>query len=218
MKVLELDLKVRIAEKLLNKIEVITSDFNMEVSGFLIGKIKDDRIIIKDIIFPKQVVTGDSVDIEAKDILPLRNDPRWNNVLGLWHSHCHMTPFFSGSEGDESHIKFISDAKDVSVFIVSAFNQNRHQHLVRVEIKKPFKMSIEEVPLIVIKKHNNQAGILREIKSYTSVKKIEPVQTPNVGLFYPQPRYLSDFPFPDNQSSKAKLEKEFWEAYYDREK
>ena len=89
MKVLELDLKVRIAEKLLNKIEVITSDFNMEVSGFLIGKIKDDRIIIKDIIFPKQVVTGDSVDIEAKDILPLRNDPRWNNVLGLWHSHCH---------------------------------------------------------------------------------------------------------------------------------
>ena len=166
-----IDIKVKIEEKLLRKLEVIVSDFHLEVSGFLIGSFKDNNIILNDIIFPKQEVSGASVDIKPEDVLPLRNDKRWKDVIGLWHSHCNMQTFWSGGEGDESHIKFLSQAKNVTVFIVSSFNQDKYNHLVRVEIQKPIKISIDEIPLNVIYNHNNKENILKEVKDVIVKKK-----------------------------------------------
>ena len=114
--------KVSITEDVLRKIEVITSDFKEEFSGFLIGKINHSSIEINDIIFPKQTIGATSVDIDAKDVLELRKDKRWKDLLGMWHSHVSMGTFWSSGEGDESHIKFLSQEKECSLFIVSSFS------------------------------------------------------------------------------------------------
>ena len=164
---------VKIKEDILRKIEVIVSEFPQELSGFLIGKFKDENIFIEDIIFPKQTVSGASVDIDAKDVIPLRNDPRWKKLLGLWHSHVSMGTFWSGGEGDESHIRFLSQDKPLSVFIVSSFKSNEFEHKVRVEISSPVKITFDNIPLNVIRNSNNSLKILNEIKGL--IKKAKPI-------------------------------------------
>lgn len=163
---------VHIKESLLRKIEVIVSEFKSEIGGFLIGKIKDNSIEITDIIFPKQTVGATSVDIDAEDVIPLRKDPRWKDLLGFWHSHLSMGTFWSGQGGDESHIRFLSQDKDISVFIVSSHNNNStYEHKVRVEISRPFKISFDNVPLNVIRNNINITNILNEIKQYIKQPK-----------------------------------------------
>ena len=161
----KINFKVKIKYDILSKIEVIVSGFHSELSGFLIGKVKDDLITIEDIIFPKQTVSGASVDIDAKDVIPLRNDPRWKNMLGLWHSHVSMGTFWSQGEGDESHIRFLSQDKDLTVFIVSSYNNNTFDHKVRVEIRSPVKVTFDNIPLNVIRNSNNSLKILQKYNS-----------------------------------------------------
>jgi len=135
---------VNIPDALIRKLEVIVSEFKSELGGFIIGKVNEDSIDINDIIFPNQTVGSTSVDIDAKDVLKLRNDSRWKDLLGFWHSHLTMGTFFSsGNNGDESHIRFLSQDKHLSVFIVSSHKDYVFDHKVRVEVSKPIKITFD---------------------------------------------------------------------------
>ena len=167
----KVNFSVNIKEPLLRKIEVIVSEFKSEIGGFIIGKVKGESIEITDIIFPKQIVSGSSVDIDPKDVLPLRNDPRWKDLLGFWHSHVNIGTFWSqGQDGDESHIRFLSQDKDISLFMVSSYN-NHFEHKVRLKISKPLKMSFDDIPLNIIKDNVDNSKILNEIKQYIKKPK-----------------------------------------------
>ncbi len=173
--------KVKIEDKVLKKMEVITSDYQNELAGFLFGSVSDGEIVIKDIVFPPQEVSPTSVDIEDKDVLKLRrNNPNWKNLLGMWHSHGNMTSFWSGGDGDESHIKFLSSDKDITVFIVSSHNNSSYHHKTRVEISKPFKMSFDNIPLEVTSSDAYKFQILKSIKKIIRKPKKESIKIEEV--------------------------------------
>ena len=166
--------KLTIKEEVLKKMEVITSEYHNELAGLLFGTISKDEININDIIFPPQVVGAGSVDIDEKDILKIRKDnPNWKNFIGLWHSHRSMGTFWSGGEGDESHIKFLSNGKDISVFIVSSFKDNKYEHKTKVEIKTPLEITFDDIPLVTNCSKDYKDKILSEIKNIIRMPKKE---------------------------------------------
>ena len=173
--IIKSDVRINIEKKILDKIEVIVEHFDKEFGGLLVGEVKDGDIVINNIIFPKQEVSGASVDIDSKDLIQTRKQYKdiWGNILGFWHSHLSMGTFWSGTRGnnncngDEQHIHIISHAKEFSVFIVSSKHNGDFDHRVRLEITKPFKMSLDNLTLYVIDdaKESIKEEVLKEVKS-----------------------------------------------------
>ena len=161
---MEYKLKVNIKEEVLDKIKTITYELKDEFAGFLFGEVKGGIITINDIQFPKQQVTGGSVDLDMPSVLEMRkNNPNWDKLLGLWHSHGNLSAFFSAGEGDESHIKFISNGKDLTLFIVTSYLNNTFSYKCRVELKKPIHLTIDDVEMYVNRNGKNNKFI-EEIK------------------------------------------------------
>ena len=160
------ELSLLIKEDVLEKIEQITRELKSEFGGLLFGFTQDNNIIIDDIKFPLQEVSSSSVDFDEKSILKIRKESKdWDKFLGMWHSHNSMGAFFSqGFEADDSHIEFISNGKDITVFIVSSYKNKSFEYKCRVEIRKPFKLSIDDIDLEVLKEEGKTNDFIDSIK------------------------------------------------------
>jgi len=160
---IEIDVKVYINKKLMNKLEIISTEFDKELGGLLLGKTTEEGILIESIIFPKQTVTGGSVDMDAKDLVEARKQfaKDWGRIIGYWHSHNTLGAFWSAGD-EQEHIRLMGKERDFCVFIVSS----KDKHRVRLDVNKPFKMTLDNLPLYIISKDRDKLkdAVLKEIK------------------------------------------------------
>ena len=136
--------KVNITPSLLIKLDLLSSQYETEIGGYLIGESKNGELILNDILLPDQIVTHASVTISGRDqvmLLKRYGAEKMKKIVGHWHSHAKMGCFWSGT--DANNMNNIMEYKDFFVFIVSS-NKN---HLCRLCIKKPVTLEFENVPI-----------------------------------------------------------------------
>jgi hypothetical protein len=137
-----------LSQDLKTKIDYLSTTFEPEVAGWLVGEVKADYIYLDDILIPKQEVSGGSVDINPSAGVELVKEfkDKCKNILGHWHSHCpngHL--FWSGT--DETNISQIIEPRKFFIFIVSAGGKD----LVRLESKKPFRISLDNMSYTILR-------------------------------------------------------------------
>jgi len=142
----EIKLKVVMSKKFDEITKWFTNNYKNEVAGFITGGIKDGVIMIDDLLIPEQEVGGATVDMSGKSQIALRKEygKKCEKIIGEWHSHCKMGVHWSCTDEDEMITPY-ADVRDFSVFVVS----NEKEHRVRVEIRKPLWISVDEVEYVV---------------------------------------------------------------------
>ena len=66
-------IKINIAPVLLAKLNVLSSEYSVEVGGYLTGEVKHNEIYLKDLLIPNQQISSGSVHISPNDQVALRN-------------------------------------------------------------------------------------------------------------------------------------------------
>ena len=164
----ECDIHIYLDKKLDMKLKYLSSEFPKEVGGWLVGEFKDDGIYIEDLLMPEQEVSGSSVDINpsAGPKLMKEYKDKCKKIIGHWHSHVSMGCFWSAT--DETNMAGIMEPREKYVFIVSS----KGEHLIRIETKVPFRMSINKIGYEVIDEEYDKIGVKmdKELKK----KIIEP--------------------------------------------
>ena len=159
--------KVVMSRKFKDIIDWMSSNYDKEIGGFIIGKIEDDMLLLEDLIFPEQEADKGGIDFSTTQISGLmREHPEeCNRIMGEWHSHNTMGCFWSGV--DEGLINSFSEHRKLTVYIVSS----KGKHLVRVEYREPFiTFSLNDIGFCVI-----NHDIENEMKEIIESKVKEPV-------------------------------------------
>jgi len=127
---------IHIAPTLKAKMDILSSEYNCEIAGYLLGDIVDGVIYLKDLLIPEQAVNSVRAEISGEEQVKLRQKyglKKMQQIIGLWHSHHTMGADFS--ETDEINMAKTMEYKDLAVFIVSS----NKKHAVRVYTNNPFK-------------------------------------------------------------------------------
>lgn len=134
--------KVEMSKKLNDKIEWLTNNYDNEIGAWLIGEITNEKIIIEDFLIPNQEVGTVSVDTSGKALVELRKEygDKCKKIIGHFHSHNTMSADWSFT--DEDFIKEFTAPREKAVFIVSS---QKDKHRIRLELTKPFKISLDEL-------------------------------------------------------------------------
>lgn len=165
---IETEPKIILRQSLKEKLDWFSWYYEQEIGGFLTGEIKDGVIILDDVLIPHQEANGGMVNIDGKGQIALRKEfgDKCERILGEWHSHHSLGCFWSGD--DEKVIEDFSKPRDTTLFIVSS----KGEHLVRIEVTKPFKVSINKVNYFVEKDLNSElAKQLTELINTKVTKK-----------------------------------------------
>ena len=157
----DLKLKVIMKKDFHDKINWFRLNHEKEIGGFIVGEMKDGEIVLEELLIPEQEVGFAVVNMEGKRLVKLRQEygDKCKKILGEWHSHNTMLASWSGVDEDD-FIKPFSEHRDISIFVVSGSNG----HLVRLEIRKPFFMSIDKIPYRVEENSKIKKWCEREIK------------------------------------------------------
>ncbi len=136
-------MKINITSNLLTKLNVLSSEYNIEVGGYLIGEIRAGEIYLQDILIPNQLITGVQVHIRPIDQIDLlkRYGDKCKKVIGKFHSHHSMGVFWSPT--DDNDIKEIMEYKDFYVFMVGSLGH----YSIKVCVRRPFKYEINDAKL-----------------------------------------------------------------------
>ena len=137
-------MKVNITAELKEKLNILSTEYAVELSGFLLGDIRDKEIYLYDIIIPNQTITSSTFEISpAQQIEMLKKYGRkkCKKIIGVWHSHCSMGCFWSAIDLDNIRNMMIN--RDLFVFIVSS----KGEHLIKVCIRSPIDYDIDEANL-----------------------------------------------------------------------
>lgn len=172
-------IKIFITPTLLSKLDILSSDYSIEIGGYLIGEIKNKSVYLKDILFPTQAISLTHVDISPTDQLELRSKygvEKVKQIIGHWHSHHSMGAFFSGTDNTQHQNGM--QYRDFFVYIVSS--QGRHK--AKVCISNPICVEIESCQLVVWSKtlemmKNRVNRIIKEQQSSLSEWKNEESDT-----------------------------------------
>jgi hypothetical protein len=139
-----------------------------EITGFGLAEIIKDgnAVLITDIFIIPQKVSPASADVDPRDIADFLEefikegkDPA--NIRVWWHSHPFSHhPHYSGI--DETTMKTINSNVDWFVYILGGDNG---EYNVRVDILKPFKLSLENLGLeIFVPTENMIKELEKEVK------------------------------------------------------
>jgi hypothetical protein len=128
-------------EKFKEKIDWISNFYDKEVNGFITGVIGDGEIILEDVLFPYQESGSGSAEVTGANLVKMRKEykDKCKKIIGEWHSHHSMGAFWSGD--DDKVIEDFAEPRETTIFIVSS----KGHHLVRLEMRKPFKLSINNL-------------------------------------------------------------------------
>lgn len=166
----EQNFEILISKELEDKINWLVNNYDKEIGAWLIGEITNERIIIEDFLIPNQEVSGASVDTSRKALVELRKEygDKCRRIIGHWHSHNTMGA--SWSTTDEDFMKEFIAPRERAVFIVSS---QQDKHKVRLELTKPFKMSLDELEYKIPYEDSTIGNKLKEIisKKCTESKK-----------------------------------------------
>lgn len=169
---IEFDVNIVMKETFKEKVDWFSSNYENEIAGFIIGEINEEGIILEDLLIPEQEVGTASISLKGKDLVKLRKEygDKCKKIIGEWHSHNDMGCMWSYTD-EEDFIKPFSEPREVTIFVVSS----KGEHLIRMEIRKPFFMSLDKLSYVVESKENDklQKQLEREIKK--KVKEAEEV-------------------------------------------
>lgn len=142
----ECNIEIVFTKKFKEMMDYFSLNYDKEIAGFIIGEIKDGKIRAEELIFPEQKADSGSVDFSGASLVKLRQTEgdKCLKIIGEWHSHNTMGCFWSSTDVKE-FIEPFSRTRDISLFIVSS----KGDDLVRIEMNKPFKMSIDKVSYYV---------------------------------------------------------------------
>jgi len=157
---METNIKVILKSKFKSKIDWLSSNYSNEIAGFIAGTIKDNQIIVEDLLIPAQEVGTSSIEMNGKQISLLRKEygKACEKIIGEWHSHCDMSCFWSVT--DDDFINQYMEPRKIGIFIVSA----KARHLIRIEVREPFGISIDKVPYSVEYDDNLNKSLKKEIE------------------------------------------------------
>lgn len=143
-----------------------------EISGLGTVEKQGNNFLITDVFLFQQVVTNASTDLDQRNIGKLitnliREGKDPSKIKLWWHSHADMEPFWSMI--DESTIAGLENA-----FMISVVGSKSGEFRCRIDLYSPFRMTVIDLPLIIIFPENPQLKekCLTEIK--IKVKKIVP--------------------------------------------
>lgn len=141
----EAKINIVMSKKFKDMIDWLNLNYEDEIGGFITGKIDRTGIYIDDLLFPEQETSGASVDFSPKQLVGLRKEygDRCLEIIGEWHSHNTMGAFWSIT--DDGFIESFSEKRPISVWIVSG----KGEHLVRVEVREPFYLSVNRLGFVV---------------------------------------------------------------------
>lgn len=136
-------MKVNITASLMAKMNVLSSEYNIEVGGYLTGKIKNGEIFLDDLLIPNQRISAASVDINTNSQVEMfrKYGARCKKIIGHFHSHHSMGCFWSAI--DLNNMNNIMGYKDLFVFIVSS----KGNHKVKVCMKNPLTLEFDDCDL-----------------------------------------------------------------------
>ena len=140
-------MKLYITPTLKTKLDILSSEYQIEIGGYLTGKIRDGDIYLDDLLIPTgQNVSSAHVEINTSDqvnMLKKYGPAKCQTIIGHWHSHHNMGCFWSGQ--DISNMINIMSYKQLYVFVVSS-NKN---HLVKVCLRNPISLDLNNVDFVI---------------------------------------------------------------------
>ena len=141
----------------------LSREFEKEVAGWLTGEVKEDGIYLEDLLIPEQEVGYTSVDIETGAGVKLVKEfgKKCSKIIGHWHSHCNMG--CSWSSTDDINMEQIIKPRKFFVFIVT---NSKGEYLIRLETKKPFRITADNLHYIIYSENVNKIreGLREELK------------------------------------------------------
>lgn len=166
----EVQIKVLMKRALKDKIDWFVNNYDKEIAGWLTGTIEGDSIILEDLLIPNQEADAGGVEMTGKQIVELRKEygDECTRIKGEWHSHNTMRAFWSAT--DEAFMEQFSEPREVCIFIVSSKDDG---HKIRVEIRKPFRISVDDLEYEVIDEEDDKLG--EELKAEIEKKVTLPV-------------------------------------------
>lgn len=159
------DLEVVMKKTFKEKVDWFSSEYDSEIGGFITGEIKDGKIILEDLLIPEQESGYADVNFSPQDLVKLRKDygDKCLKIIGEWHSHHNMGLGWSST--DLNFIKEFADPREITCFVLSSMGR----HLVRIEMRKPFNISLDNVAY-KIELNTELEGELKKIIQ-TKIKK-----------------------------------------------
>lgn len=138
-------MKINITAALLSKLNVLSSEYNIEVGGYLTGEAKNGEIYLDDLLIPDQTISTVSVNITSRDQVNLlkKYGKKCRRIIGHWHSHHSMGCFWSTT--DERDMANVIESKDLYLFMVSSLGN----HKIRLYMKRPLDLQFDDVKLHV---------------------------------------------------------------------
>lgn len=154
----KVNIKIVMSKTFFDKIDWFVHNYEQEIGGWIEGKVNEEGFYLKDLLIPNQDVSSGSVETEPKDLVKLRKEygNRCQDIVGNWHSHNTMGAFWSHI--DEEFVEKYMQGRDMRIFIVSSTNG----HLLRVEIRKPFFISVDKLNFEIEHKNNKFAKELQK--------------------------------------------------------
>ena len=170
---MEVKLKIVMEPKFKETIDWFSNEYDKEIGGWIEGTITEDEIRLKGLLIPHQTSGHSSVDMTTKQIIQLRKEygNKCANIIGEWHSHAKLGAFWSIT--DDDFVKQYMAPREIGIFIVSS----EGKHLIKVEIKKPFAMSLDKLGY-VYERVESELG--KELKGAIKQKITEPVYATNL--------------------------------------
>lgn len=146
----------------------LVNNYDKEVAGWIVGKIDKDGVYMEELLIPEQEVGGAHVDMSAGNIVKMRNEygvAKCKRIIGEWHSHNTMGAYWSSV--DDDLIKQLMNQREACVFVVSSVKDG---HRVRVELREPFNLSLDELPFRVEVDDKFKVKLEKEIKKKVTEK------------------------------------------------
>jgi len=181
MNTADIKIPIKMQKSLKDKLDWLANYFDKEIGGWITGEVTKDGIILDDLLIPEQEVGMASVDISGKQLALMRKEygDKCKRILGEWHSHNSMGNFFSGT--DESLIEQHMGPRKTSIFIVSSKGEG---HRIRFEMRKPFHISIDNLPYEVEIDNKVIKSLEKEIKKKVKEKTYSYKECGSPGIVY----------------------------------
>ena len=152
--------EIVLSKEVEKRIKWLTKNYSKEISAWLGGEIKEGNIIIDDLLFPEQEVSGASMDTDQRQLIKLRKEygDRCLRIIGHWHSHNTMLEHWSND--DEKFIEEHMHGRDLRVFLVSSTSDGIRT---RLEIRTPLSFSLDKLEVDVDYADSEMEEELKEV-------------------------------------------------------
>ncbi len=142
-------------QKMISYAELGDKQGNEVIGLLVIDEPKDGGLLVEDIIFPAQEITGAFCEVIWKGdwLNDLRKSGKSEKIKGFWHSHKHMGSWLSGHDQD-----ILGDKWDVgkTQWAISMVVSLPNEIKAWLQYYRPIKLERIEIPVFIVQKPNDE--------------------------------------------------------------